>query len=257
MNLDIGDIMDQWPYRSGQITARRINGADGVEKIQLRLDLGILQMNARGRPDGQRPHGCDSLLEHYRKQLESQIAEAGSDEGFTLDERACELLRSEAVMYYHRYLAEFVLEDYSSVARDTARNLALMDFCAQYAQDASDRYVLEQYRPYVLMMNTRAEAQILVRDQRPKAALGVIEEGVEKIKGFFQRFEHPHMADESTELVMLRALAGEIEGGIPKDPIQELRDAMAQAISDERYEEAADLRDRIVRATEDRSNAKT
>ena len=251
MYLDIGDIMDQWPYRPGQITARRINGADGVEKIQLRLDLGILQMNARGRPDGQRPHNCESLLDYYHQQLENQVAETGSDEDFTLDERACELLRSEAVLYYHRYLAEFVLEDYASVARDTARNLVVMDFCAQYAEDASDRYVLEQYRPYVLMMNTRAEAQILVRDQRPKAALGVIEEGIEKIKDFFQRFDHPDMADESTELVMLRALAGEIEGGIPRDPTQELRDALARAVSDERYEEAADLRDRIARTTDD------
>ena len=256
MNLDIGDIMDQWPYRPGQITARRINGTDGVEKIQLRLDLGILQMNTIGRPDGQRPHDCESLLIYYRQQLESRIAEGGGDAGFTLDERACELLRSEAVLYYHRYLAEFVLEDYSAVARDTARNLVVMDFCAQYAEDASDRYVLEQYRPYVLMMNTRAEAQILVRDQRPKAALGAIEEGVEKIQEFFRRFDHPDMADESTELVMLRALAGEIEGGIPRDPTQELRDALARAVSDERYEEAADLRDRIARTSDDRPNAK-
>ena len=250
MNLDIGDIMDQWPYRPGQITARRINGSDGVEKIQLRLDLGILQMNSLGRPDGQRPHGCDSLLIHYQNELKALTTDTGSDKGFTLDERACELLRGEAVLYYHRYLAEFVLEDYASVARDTARNLMLMDFCAKYADDASDRYVLEQYRPYVLMMNTRSEAQILVRDQRPKAAVNLIEEGIEKIKDFFQRFEHPDMADESTELVMLRALAGEIEGGIPKDPLQELRDALDQAVSDERYEEAADLRDRISRASD-------
>ncbi|MCP4377466.1 MAG: hypothetical protein GY794_14980, partial [bacterium] len=221
-------------------------------KIQLRLDLGILQMNVSGRPDGQRPHGCESLLEYYRKELENKITDSGSDAGFTLDERACELLRSEAILYYHRYLAEFVLEDYSAVARDTARNLLLMELCAQYAQDASDRYVLEQYRPYVLMMNTRAEAQVLVRDQRPKAALTVIEEGIEKIKEFFQRFDHPDMADESTELVMLRALVGEIEGGIPRDPNQDLRDALARAVSDERYEEAADLRDRIARTTDDR-----
>ncbi len=252
MNLDIGDIMDDWPYRPGQITARRINGSDGVEKIQLRLDLGILQMNSQGRPDGHRPHDCDSLLDYYRQELAALVSDTGADEGFSLDERACELLRSEAVLYYHRYLAEFVLEDYPAVARDTARNLVLMDFCAKYAHDASDRYVLEQYRPYVLMMNTRAEAQMLVHDQRPKAALSLIEEGCEKIKEFFDKFDHPDMADESTELVMLRALAGEIESGIPKDPLQELRDALDKAISDERYEEAADIRDRIARAADDR-----
>ena len=37
--------------------------------------------------------------------LEDLIADTGSDSGFMLDERACELLRSEAVLYYHRYLA--------------------------------------------------------------------------------------------------------------------------------------------------------
>jgi len=255
MNLDISDIMADWPYRPGQITARRINGKDGTEKIQLRLDLGVLQMNSHGRPDGLRPHDCESLLEFYRKQLKAHIADAGHDEGFVLDERACELLRSEAVMYYHRYLAEFVLEDYAAVVRDTSRNLLLMDFCGQYAQDASDRYILEQYRPYVLMMNTRGKAQMLLCDQRPKAALGTISDGIDKIKEFFERFDQPEIAEESTELAMLRALAAEIESAVPKDPIQELREALAKAVSDERYEEAAALRDRIARATDHRGSA--
>ena len=37
--------------------ARKIVGEDGKEKLQVRLDLGLLQMELNGRPDGERPHG--------------------------------------------------------------------------------------------------------------------------------------------------------------------------------------------------------
>ena len=59
-------------------------------------------------------------------------------------------------MYYHRYLAEFVLGNYERVDRDTMRNIRLMDFCRKYAQSDTDKYILEQYRAYVIMMRTRA-----------------------------------------------------------------------------------------------------
>ena len=44
MSFDISDILADWPYEPGQISARKITGDDGKEKIQLRLDLGLLQM---------------------------------------------------------------------------------------------------------------------------------------------------------------------------------------------------------------------
>jgi len=248
MNLDIGDILAGWPHKPGQVTARRISGGDGTDKIQLRLDLGILQMEGRGRPDGRRPKGCESLLAYYRQELEKFRAERGGDEGFSLDERACELLRAEAVMYYHRYLAEFVLEDFEAVARDTQRNLDVMEFCGAYAEDPSDRYVLEQYRPYVVMMNTRARAKICLADQRPKAALAAVNEGVEQIDDFLKRFGQEEMSENSSELAVLRVLAREIRAAIPKDPVDKLREALEQAVRDERYEEAAAIRDRINRA---------
>ena len=152
MSLDISHILSQWPYKPGEVTARRIVGADGQEKIQLRLDLGLLQMEANGRPDGQRPRGHESLLAYHEYLLQKHIDKNGVNEGFSLDEADCETLRGEGVMYYHRYLAEFVLGDYERVDRDTMRNLRLMDFCRKYARDDSDKYILEQYRPYVIMM---------------------------------------------------------------------------------------------------------
>lgn len=243
--MDISDILAGWPYKPGQVTARRISGDDGADKIQLRLDLGILQMEACGRPDGRRPKGCESLLVYYRQKLERLQAERGGDEGFSLDERACELLRAETVMYYHRYLAEFVLEDFEAVARDTQRNLDVMDFCSAYAEEPSDRFILEQYRPYVVMMNTRARAKISLADRRPKAALAAVNDGIKQIRDFLKRFGQEEMAQNSSELAVLRVLAREIGAAIPKDPIEKLRDALDRAVREERYEEAAAIRDRI------------
>ena len=67
MSLDLNTILKDWPYESGTVKVRKITGLDGREKLQLRVDLGLLQMEITGRPDGRRPHNCESLLEYHRK----------------------------------------------------------------------------------------------------------------------------------------------------------------------------------------------
>jgi len=248
MGLDIQHILDDWLYEQGQVTVRRIRGADGRDKVQLRLDLGLLQMETEGRPDGQRPHGFDSLLDYYEHQLDEHRGAHGTDAGFELDERACELLRAEGLMYYYRYLAMFVLEEYGAVERDTKRNLSLFDFCSTYATEESDRYVMEQYRPYVLMMISRSRAHIALGDNRPKAAMAAVQEGIDAIRDFYRRFGQENLFDASGEVAILNGLTKEIEPRIPADPLQKLNTELTRAVAEERYEEAAHLRDLIHRA---------
>ena len=243
--MDITDILDGWPYEPGKVTARRVRGTDGEDKIQLRLDLGLLQMEVVGRPDGQRPHGHESLLDYYEDKLHQFEQANGNDKGFCLDERACELLRAESMMYYHRYLAEFVLEEYDAVDRDTRRNLHVMDFCRAYAQEESDRYILEQYRPYVLMMCFRSQGRKALAEDRPKAALAAIHKGVEEIESFYHRLDQGKAIAESGEIAILNAMAKEVESRIPVDPVQRLKERLDAAVDQEHYEEAALLRDRI------------
>ena len=52
MNDDISRVLENWDYRLGRVDARRVKDEDGVDKLQLRIDLGLLQMNAQFRPDG-------------------------------------------------------------------------------------------------------------------------------------------------------------------------------------------------------------
>lgn len=252
MGLDITHILREWPHEPGQLSVRRIVGDHGREFIQMRLDLGLLQMECSGRPDGQRPHEHESLLAYYEHMLALHRQRHGTEEEFELDEQACELLRAEGVMYYHRYLAEFVLEDYDAVVRDTTRNIRLFDLCAKHAAEESDRFVLEQFRPYVLMMQARAKARRELRDSRPKAALATARRGIADIRRIYARFGQD---DEGWlgggEIELLQALAKEAESRIPVDPLQKLRTELARAVKEERYEDAAVLRDRIQRAVGD------
>jgi hypothetical protein len=71
VSLDLARILEDWPYEPGQINVRIISGDDAEPKIQVRLDLGVLQMNLDGRPDGVEPHGYPSYLEYYEQRIDT------------------------------------------------------------------------------------------------------------------------------------------------------------------------------------------
>ncbi len=72
MSKDIGTLLNEWEYDPFN-HVRKIVGEDGREKIQVRVELGILQMEVDGRPDGKRPYGMESLLDYYQSQFEKHI----------------------------------------------------------------------------------------------------------------------------------------------------------------------------------------
>ncbi|HEY2586635.1 MAG TPA: UvrB/UvrC motif-containing protein [Tepidisphaeraceae bacterium] len=243
---DISSVLRGWAYEPGVINVRKIHGVDGLPKIQMRLDLGLLQMEMNGRPDGLRPHGYESLLEYYENQLaEHEKTHEGSASGFHLNPSQCASLREEAVQYYHRYLSLFVLEEFPGVVRDTGRNLRLLEICGKYADDEQDRLVLEQYRPYITMMHARAQASILNAEKKYPEALEKIEDGLAEIKDFFVRFGQEEAYNESSEVRVLKKFARDIRKKIPVSPLTRLQRKLEKAVKDERYEEAARLRDKI------------
>src|SRR5690349_19467383 len=66
---DIIPMLKGWDYEPGTINVRKINGLDGKQKIQMRLDLGLLQMEVTGRPAGAHPQGYESLLDYHEDKL--------------------------------------------------------------------------------------------------------------------------------------------------------------------------------------------
>jgi len=256
MSLDISGLLSDWPYEPGQINARLVTGLDGEPKVQIRLDLGILQMNAEGRPDGQRPFGFPSLLEYYESKLDESKAESASEtdsstpekdraDRFRLNEDDCRALRDEAVQYYHRYVALLVLEDFEGVIRDTTRNLRVLDFCATHAETENDRTVLEQFRPYITMMRARAMASQAIKDNEPKAAVHALDEGLNALRQHFESAGQPQMFEESSEAEVLRGMREALVPKLPMSQKGELKARLQRALDAENYELAAILRDEL------------
>lgn len=246
MGADLTKLLEQWPYEPGQINVRFIEGDDGEPKIQLRVDLGIMQMRTEGRPDGQRPFGCESLLEYHEGRLDEHTATNGSAASFVLSADECRELREEAVQYYHRYVCLMVLEDFGGVVRDTSRNLRVLDLCAKFAETEADRQILEQFRPYITMMRARATASQALQDNEPKAAIHAIDQGLDALRQHFSESGAGQSAFEnSSEVQMLRGMREALVPKLPLSQKAELKQRLSQALASENYELAAILRDEL------------
>ena len=47
MHFDISPLLERWDYQPGRVSVRKFTGKDGIDKLQLRIDLGLLQMKPR------------------------------------------------------------------------------------------------------------------------------------------------------------------------------------------------------------------
>jgi hypothetical protein len=238
---DITPILEGWEYNSEEVTVRRITGLDGKPKIQMRLPMGLIQMEFTGRPDGLRPEGYESYFDYYEAKRHD------NPQDFTLNAEDCARLRDEATMYYHRYLSLFHLHDFEGVVNDTTRNLRVLDFVKRFAEEAGDRMSLEQFRPYIIMMSTRANAHLFLGRHLRGKALEHVREGIAAIEKFLREVGREELIAHCPELNVLRQLEGEIKEHVPEARIEDLRMEMQKAVIAEDYERAAQIRDEIRR----------
>lgn len=245
MGLDLTSILDAWPYEPGKINVRLIEGEDREPRIQLRIDLGIMQMRMSSRPDGLRPNGFESLLEYQEQRLDDHVEQHGSASGFSLDEDECRELREEAVQFYHRYVCLMVLEEFDGVVRDTTRNLRVLDICGKHAETEQDRAALEQFRPYITMMRARAMASQALKDNEPKAAMHAIDDGLETLRGYFAEQGQMETFDQQSEVQILRGMRDALQPKLPMSQKAELKSRLQRALEQENYELAAILRDEL------------
>lgn len=246
-NKDISEIIRDWEYQPGQTSARKIKGKDGKEKIQLRVELGLLQMETKGRPDGKRPYGKASLLEYYLSKLEEYRAKHGSTMGFKLDKDECEDLYREALQYYQRYLSLFSLKDYQGVVRDTERNLKAHNLAESYAVDEEYRRIFTKYVPYIIMMNAKAKTLINLDKKQYNKALTETKRGIQRIDEFFKNRGQSELSEKSEEIASLRELGEEIRRKKPLTELDKLKLDLEEAVKREDFEKAAKLRDAIRR----------
>ena len=247
MGQDIAEITEGWEYDPNEVRARWIEGADGSRKLQLRLDLGVFQMEPDGRPDGTQPHRYPSLLEYYlaeeRKRTHGVLAEP-------LDADACSGLQQEAMQFYYRIMACHALAEWERVRDDSDHALDLIDLASEYAADDETAWHFSQMFPYMRMMNARALAEIAMSEGNYAEAAKQAQEAVDEIEGFYKENYDSVNEDGSEvatpgELISVRELLAEVEKRRPMTETESLQRELARAIELENYERAAQLRDKL------------
>lgn len=241
MSDDLRTITAGWDPVPGGVAARWATGEDGHRFVQLRLDLGVFQMEVEGRPDGHRPHGYDSLLD-YQLRLERTSTEAKRPK---LDWAACTELQQEAVQYYHRYLAFSALDHHEGVIRDTEHNLALIQLVRRRAAEDHLAWQFVQFYPYVRMMNAQAHAQLGLAAHHPDEAARHVDTAIEEIRAFAQEHGIERAGAELGELQALTELRGRIRTSRRRDPQERMRQELQRAIETEDFERAAVLREQL------------
>lgn len=246
MSYDISHLLAQWDYEPGRVVVRRFMGKDGQEKIQLRVDLGILQMNAQGRPDGKRPLGHESLYECYLGRLHAhQEQHDGDDQDFVMGIEECSKLQLEVLQYHHRCICFLELQDFAAAVRDTERNLKVLDFVDEFAESDELAWSLQQFRPQIIMLYTRAKATKLVKANRFKAAILMIDESLEELRSFFEDYDRQDLLEHSPEIVSLQQWRDELNSNRPMSRRERLELDLKEAVQREDYEKAAQVRDAL------------
>jgi hypothetical protein len=238
MSQDIDAALQGWEFKPGVVQARLVQARDGRQVIQMRVDLGLLQIETTERPDGARPHGFPTYFEYLRQQV--RVARRGS-ESFVLTEEQCLESDREFVQFYHRRICWLALRNYPRAVADADHTLAFMDFVKAHSPAEEYTQAHEQYRGFVLFQRTQAAAARAVEKENAEEAIDEIRAGLEKMKTFFASFEAEEQMEEDLMVQKLREMEKSLREthGINATLAEQLDEAVAK----EDYETAARLRD--------------
>jgi UvrB/uvrC motif len=238
VNQDIDFILEHWEFKPGVPQARLIQARDGRQVVQLRIDLGILQLETTDRPDGTRPHGHATYFE-YLQEL-SRRAQKKEDK-FLLSEEQCQDADHEFLQFYHRRMCWLALREYARAVRDADHTLSFMDFVKRHAPNEEYLHAHEQYRGFVLFQRTQAAAALQVEKNAPEQAIDEILAGLERIRQFYASYEREDEMEQDGMVQHLRHIESTLR---EQYHIQStLEEQLQQAIANEDYERAARLRD--------------
>jgi len=219
VDSDISRILRSWEYQPDALIIRKIMGDDGKEKIQIRISLGILQMETELRPDGKTPHNAKSLLEYYTSLIQQFRERDGTAENFALTQRDMKELDDELMQYYHRRICFFALGDYAYARRDAEHNLRLMDIIKRHCKDKDYIESHERFRPFVIMERARAAGLESINRGDYADAMKNIGNAIDMIEKFYRELgAGDEEIQKSPELVILRKWRGQVhqdwEGGV-------------------------------------------
>ncbi len=236
---DIDRILLGWEYKPGTVEARLVKAADGREVLQMRVEMGILQMETIKRPDGEHPSGMDTFLEYL---VNSALYEG---RGFEFSDDDCMEVDREFLQFHHRRICWLALRKFRLAVYDADHTLMLMDFCAAHSTDNEWVASHEQYRPFVIFQRAQAAALAELEEFGPESAVEEVNKGFAQLRVLFEDMQIEGLFEEDDMVSQLLDL---------KDWIRReyhigntLGEQLAEAVACEQYERAASLRDEIAK----------
>jgi hypothetical protein len=236
---DISDLLADWPFQPGEVMARIVQAPDGREVLQMRVDMGLLQMEVANRPDGARPEGADTYYDYL---LSAVIQEGDS---FVLNAPQCAEVDREFVQFYHRRICWLALRKFRQAAKDADHTLSLMDFVKRHSPDEQWTLSHEQYRPFVLFHQVQAAALAELEEHGPETAISEINRGLDQFRQIFEQYEVQEKFDDDELVRRLTELQSSLREHYHVD--RTLDERLADAVATEQYELAAQLRDEIAK----------
>jgi hypothetical protein len=249
MDLDLNTLLREWGCWRDEVCARLIRGQDGAELVQLRVDLGVLQMWPDGRPDGLRYRGHPSAYEYFCHETR-----------FGRDPRTEDWQELHRELQQHNYrrlafstLAEDALREKGSaqarshvarVLRDIDRCLAILE--VMQANEEQWDQVLGLLIPTLIFNRARLLARLRVAEGGFEEAIEAVEAGVTDLEQALVEigFDEEQQAGNPA-LAYLRQMGQRLreQSGIALT----LREQLDEAIEREDFERAARLRDELSR----------
>jgi hypothetical protein len=237
---DIDAMLQDWPYDVDTLSVRIVRGSDGRDVIQMRVDLGLLQMETSGRPDGTRPRGEPTYYDY----LLGRSLEEGDN--YELSEEECLEADREFSQFYHRRICWLVMREFSLAVRDADHTLGLMDLCRHHSPDEEWTLSHEQFRPMVLAHRIQASALAALDESEesgPERAVQAVNDGLNRLRQVFADFEADDEFEDHELVVRLKkfreALRERFHVG------RTLQEQLADAVAAEKYELAARIRDAL------------
>ena len=233
----IDEILGDWPYDPDAVSVRMVKGNDGRELIQMRIEMGLLQLETSGRPDGQKPKGVDTYFDYLRRKSDQR----GSD--YLFSEEECAEADREFVQYYHRRICWLAMREFRKAVKDADHTLGLMDLCRTHSPDEDWTISHEQYRPFVLFHRIQADALAELDASGPESAVQTVNQGLESLKQVFEEHGIDANFDDNELVLRLHEFRETLREKF--DVGKTLSEQLAEAIAAEEYERAAEIRDAI------------
>lgn len=226
MALDISDLLKSFRSQGDHLAARMIRAEDGRYFLQMRVTMGVLQMEMEGRPDGSRPFGRKSLLDYYRS-----VRTGRRKRSLPIN---WEEIDRELMQYYHRRvcllavgsvsqsqgLIDRAIDCFHRAVGDAEHNLAIIDFIREQCPDEDFVARHENARAFVLFHRTLGQVQSCLLAHAYDDAVEATKGGIRLIRRAAQLdsaetepegFDVTSLADADTE-------ADDEEGEIERQP---------------------------------------